>query len=322
MKAAVYKKFGPPEVLEIREVETPRPADNEVLIRIHAATVEKEDPGMRKSPGLNGILKPKRTILGMELSGEIEAVGREVTRFNPGDLVYGNAGMKLGTYAEYICIPEDGALALKPSNLSHREAAALTNGSLTALPFLRDQAELRAGQRILINGASGTVGSAAVQIAKYYGAQVTGVCRTANLEAVKALGADEVIDYTAEDFTRRGGRYDVIFDVAGKTSYARCKSLLNPDGVYLATVPTPSILFHMLRTRLFGSGRKVRFAATGLRSADKKAADLHFLKKIAEEGKLRPRIDRSFRLEEIAEAHRYLESGAKNGTVVIEIAAG
>jgi len=319
MKAVVYKKFGPPEVLELREIEKPQPADNEVLIRIYATTVEKEDPGMRRSRGLNGILKPKRPILGMELAGEIEAIGKIAKKFKPGDQVFGNAGMKLGTYAEYICLPETAALALKPSNLSFTEAAALTNGSLTALPFLRDQAHLQEGQSILINGASGTVGSAAIQIAKYFGAAVTGVCRTRNIEAVKALGADEVIDYTKEDFTRRGCCYDIIFDVAGKTSFSRCRRILNPGGTYLATFPTPAILFHMLLTTAFKGKQKVKFSATGLRAAEKKALDLRFLKQLAEDGRLKPRIDRIFSIEDIAEAHRYVESGKKNGTVVIKM---
>lgn len=202
MKAAVYTKFGPPEVLQITEVETPQPKDNEVLIRIHATTVEKEDPGLRKAPGFNGIFKPKHQILGMELAGEIAAHGSAVTRFEVGDRVFGNTGMGFGAYAEYICLSESGALAKMPQNLSFAEAAASTNGALTAIPFLRDKAQIRIGQSILINGASGTVGSAAVQIAKYYGAHVTGVCSTANIEAVRSFGADEVIDYSHTDFVR------------------------------------------------------------------------------------------------------------------------
>ena len=320
MKAAIYTQFGPPEVLQLTEVGTPQPKENEVLIRIHATTVEKEDPGMRKAPGLNGIFKPKRRILGMELAGEIEAVGSTVTRFEVGDKVFGNTGMGLGAYAEYICLPENGALAKMPPNMAFSEAAACTNGALTAIPFLRDKAQLRTGQSILINGASGTVGTAAVQIAKYYGAVVTGVCSTQNLTAVQALGADEVIDYTQEDFVEKsrtaGQRYDVVFDVAGKSSYRRCVSILQPEGSFLATIPTPAILVHMLWSRFFGRTR-VKFAATGLRAVEKKALDLELLRSVIESGYFHPHIDRSFSLEQIAEAHRHLESGQKNGTVVV-----
>ncbi len=322
MKAAIYTRFGPPEVLQIRELETPQPKGNEVLIRIHATTVEKEDPGMRKTPGLNGIFKPKHRILGMELAGEIEAVGSAVSRFAPGDQVFGNAGLGLGTYAEYICLPEDGALAAKPQNLSYAEAAASTNGALTAIPFLRDKAQIRSGQSILINGASGTVGSAAVQIAKYFGAEVTGVCSTDNMAAVEALGADRVVDYTQEHFVelfqKEGRRFDILFDVAGKTSFRRCLPILQPEGIYLATMPTPAIMVQSLWTRFFGR-RKVKFAATGLRAPAKKAVDLQLLREIADEGRFRPRIDCSFSLEQIADAHRHIESGRKNGTVLITL---
>lgn len=316
MKTIVYERFGPPEVLQLREIEKPVPGDREVLIRIQATTVELEDPMMRRSPGINGIFKPKRSVLGMEFAGVIEVTGRNVAGFRVGDEVYGNTGMKMGTCAEYLCLPEDSALALKPINISYEEAAAITNGSLTALPFLRDKADIQNGQTILINGASGTVGSAALQLAKYYGARVTAVCGTRNVDKVHTLGADRVIDYTKEDFAETGDTWDIIFDVAGKTSYGRCKKLLNRDGIYLATLPTPSILFHMMRSKIFG-GKKVYFSATGLRSPEKKREDLEFIKSIVEEGKLKPNIDRTWPLEEIIHAHRYMEEGRKSGTVVI-----
>ncbi|KAF5416777.1 MAG: Acryloyl-coenzyme A reductase [Candidatus Methanophagaceae archaeon] len=318
MKAIVYTKFGPPEVLQLKELKKPTPKDNEVLIKIYATTVEKEDPGMRRSPGINGILKPKRQILRMELAGVIDSTGKDVKRFKKGDQVYGNTGMSFGACAEYKCMSEDGAIAIKPNNMSFEEAAAVTNGALTALPFLRDKGNIQTGQKILINGASGVVGSAAVQLAEYYGAEVTGVCSTSNLERVKSLGANKVIDYTKEDFTKTSESYDIIFDVAGKTSFSRCKRLLKQNGIYLATVPTPAIIFQMLLTSQI-SRRKVKFMAAGLRKSGKKAKDLLFLKEIIEAGKLKSIIDRKYPLEQIVEAHRYVEKGHKKGNIVISI---
>ncbi len=316
MKAIVYDRFGPPEVLQLREVEKPAPQANEVLIRIFATTVAAEDPGVRKSPGFNGLLKPRNPILGWYLAGEVEAVGNQVKRFSPGDPVYGSAGTRLGTYAEYTCLPEGAALALKPANLSYEEAAAIPNGALTALPFLRDQGQIRSGQRVLINGASGTVGTSAVQFARYFGALVTGVCSTTNLELVRSLGAEHAIDYTQEDFTRGEGTYDIIFDAVGKSSFARCQRLLAPGGVYLTTVPTPESLFQWLWTSLAG-GKKVKFAATGLRPGAKKAKDLDFIRGLVEAGEIKAVIDRRYPLEQMAEAHRYVETGHKKGDVVI-----
>jgi NADPH:quinone reductase-like Zn-dependent oxidoreductase len=318
MKAIIYTKFGKPEVLRLVSIDKPIPKENEVLIRIYATTVEKEDPGMRKSPGINGIFKPKRQILGMEFAGKIEAIGSKVSKFKIGDEVFGNTGMGLGAYAEYKCLSEDGGLALKPNNMSFEEAASLTNGSLTAIPFLRDKGKIKHGDKVLINGASGSVGSAAVQIAKYYGATVTGVCSTKNLELVKSLGADQVIDYTKEDFTKSNEKYDIVFDVVGKTSFSKCKKIMNEEAVYLATVPTPAIIFQMLWTKSFRN-KKVKFIAAGLRSADKKAKDLALLKDIVEEDNVKSVIDRQFLLEQIVDAHKYVEKGGKRGSVVVTI---
>jgi NADPH:quinone reductase-like Zn-dependent oxidoreductase len=314
MKAIVYTKFGPPEVLHLQEVAKPIPKANEVLIKIVATTVVKEDPDMRASPGFNGLLKPRNLILGQELAGEIEAVGNAVTRFRPGDQVFGID--MFGAYAEYKCMPEDGALAIKPANINYEDAASVPNGALTALPFLRDKGEIHSGQNVLIYGASGSVGTAAVQLARYYGAEVTGVCSTANLEWVKSLGADQVIDYTQEDFTKSSKTYDIIFDTIGKRSFSACKGSLTDEGIYLATVPTPVIMLQALWTSKRG-GKKVKFAATGLRPASEKIKDLVFLTELIEAGKVKPVIDRCYPLEQISEAHRYVEAGHKKGNVVI-----
>jgi len=316
MRAIVYTKFGPPEVLHLQEVEKPTPKANEVLIKIHATTVVKEDPDMRASPGFNGLLRPRHPILGQELAGEVEAIGKDVTRFRPGDQVYGMDSF--GAYAEYKCMPEGGALGIKPVNLSYEEAASVPNGALTALPFLRDKGKIQSGQTVLIHGASGSVGAAAVQLARYYGAKVTGVCSTANLEWVKALGADQVIDYTREDFTENGQTYDIIFDTVGKRSFSKCKGSLTDEGVYLAVVPTPAIMLQMLWP-VKSNGKKVKFASTGLRPAREKIKDLVFLTKLIEAGKIKPVIDRCYLLEQIAEAHRYVEKGHKKGNVVITV---
>ena len=316
MKAIVYTKFGPPEVLQLQDVERPTPKDNELLIRIYATTVVKEDPDMRASLGFNGFLKPRNSILGQEFAGEIEAVGKNVTRFQPGDQVYGID--MFGAYAEYKCMPENKALAKKPVAMSYQEAASLPNGALTALPFLRDQGQIQNGQSVLIYGASGSVGTAAVQLAKYFGAQVTGVCSTANVDLVRALGADQVIDYTQEDFTENGKTYHIIFDTVGKCSYAVCKGSLKDNGVYLTTIPTPAILLQMLF--LVRRGKKMKFAATGLRPASEKIKDLVLLTELAEAGQVRAVIDRSYPLKQIVEAHRYVEQGHKKGNVVITVA--
>lgn len=316
MKAMVYTKFGPPEVLQLKVVTKPTPKDNEVLIRIHATTVAKEDPDLRSSRGFNGLLKPRNPILGQELAGEVEAVGKAVTRFKPGDQVFG-IGM-FGAYAEYKCMPEDGALCVKPANMSYEEAASVPNGALTALPFLRDKGNIQRGQTVLIYGASGSVGTAAVQLARYFGAEVTGVCSTANLELVKSLGADQVIDYTRQDFTENGKTYDIIFDTVGKRSFSKCKGSLTDDGVYLTTVPTPQILLQVLWPARH-SGRKSRFLAAGLRPAREKTKDLVFLTELIEAGEFKAVIDRRYPLEQMAEAHRYVAAGHKKGNVLITV---
>jgi len=322
MKAVVYEKYGPPDVLELREVEKPTPKANEVLIRIYATTATKYDCWMRSCTaptgfGLlmriaSGIRKPKKPILGTELAGEIEAAGKDVTLFNKGDQVFGYPGMSMGAYAEYICLPEDGALAIKPANMTYDQAAAVQQGALTALYFLR-KAKIQSGQKILVFGASGGVGLFAVQLARYFGAEVTGVCSTTKLELVKSMGADKVIDYTKEDFTKRGGTYDIIFDTMGKSPFSGSIRSLKKEGIYLFTTYGLTRLFRILWHNQTSSKK----AISGL--LEERAEDLMFLRELIEGGKLKAVIDRIYPLEQAAEAYRYVETGHKRGHVVITV---
>lgn len=322
MKAIVYTQYGPPDVLRLKEVEKPTPKDNEVLIKIHATTVTPSDVLMRSGESvigriILGLRKPREKfrILGTELAGEIESVGKDVKRFRQGDQVYGFRGFGTGAYAEYKCMPEKGSLAMKPANLTYEEATAAVDGASTALFFLRDKGNIQSGQKVLIIGASGCIGSFAVQLARHFGAEVTGVCSTTNVELVKSLGADWVIDYTQEDFTQNGETYDLIFDTAGKSSFSRCKGSLKKNGRYLLTTGNMLANYVLtLWTSMVGSKKFV----FGL-SIEKTEA-LIFLKELIEAGKIKPVIDRCYPLEQIAEAHRYVDTGHKKGNVVITVA--
>lgn len=309
MRAVICTKYGPPEVLQIKEVEKSSPKPNEVLIKIFATTVHIGDTKIRRfEPGLGpikdfffkpimrlivGFTGPRKKILGMELSGEIEAVGKDVTLFKAGDPVFASTEFRFGTYAQYCCIPENGILAIKPANMAHEEAAPVSNGGITALIHLR-KANIRKGQKVLIYGASGSVGTYAIQIAKYFGAEVTAVCSTSNLELVKSLGAEKVIDYTKQDFTQSGETYDVIYDAVGKIEFRKRKKSLSKSGHYLNVM-----------------------AMSG--NIKLKVEDLYALKELCETGKLKTVIDRIYPLEEIVEAHRYVDKGHKKGNVVIKV---
>jgi NADPH:quinone reductase-like Zn-dependent oxidoreductase len=322
VKAIVCTRYGPPEVLQLREVEKPAPKDNEVLIRVHAATVTKGDCELR-SLKLSllwklllrigfGVRAPRKKILGQELAGEIESVGNAVTLFKKGEQVFANTGLHLGAYAEYDCLPEKGLIERKPANMSYEEAAAVPVGGLHALQYLR-KANIQTGQRVLVNGAGGSIGTVAVQLAKYYGAEVTGVDSTGKLDMLRSIGADHVIDYTQEDFTRSGELYDVIFDAVGKSSYSRSIRSLREKGIYLLGNP--------------GLSQMIRAPWTSRRSSRKvvgrmepyRTEDLIFLKELIEAGRIRSVIDRRYPLERTAEAHRYVDTGQKTGNVVITV---
>jgi NADPH:quinone reductase-like Zn-dependent oxidoreductase len=303
MKAVICTKYGPPEVLQIVEIEKPIPKDNEVLVKIHATSVTAGDCRMRSfnvplafwipARLFLGITKPKRSILGMEISGEIVSIGKDVTKFKIGDQVLASTfGENFGGHAEYKCFPEDRFIAIKPSNASYEEAAVIVGGGMTALRCIR-KGNIQSGQKILIYGASGAVGTNAVQIAKTFGAEVTGVCSTANLDLVKSIGADHVIDYTKDDFTQSNILYDVVFDAVGKMSLSQCKAVLKKNGIYI-NVHKDS-----------GDGQKME--------------EFLFIKDLLEKGKIKPVIDREYSLDQIVEAHRYVDQGHKKGNVAIKV---
>jgi NADPH:quinone reductase-like Zn-dependent oxidoreductase len=322
MKAIVCPKYGPPEVLQLKEVEKPVPKNNELLIRVFTVFVGIEDLMQRKGKPyfvrvFVGLTKPKKPILGTEFCGEIEEVGKDVKLFIKGDRVFGVTGASFGCYAEYLCMPETGLLSIKPPVMTNEEAAPVC-GALAAWNLLKAIANIQSGQKVLIYGASGSIGSAAVQIAKVFGAAVTGVCSSSNLEMVKSLGADNVIDNSDEDFTKNGLTYDVILDVSGKPSSLQFKNSLNKRGFYLTNYPTISILFQTFWTSRFNS-KKVVFSATAFKPVSERLVFLKELIKLFNEGKLKTIIDQSFQLEQMTEAHRYIEKGLERGNVVVTI---
>jgi NADPH:quinone reductase-like Zn-dependent oxidoreductase len=322
MKAITYSRFGPPEVLELTEIPKPTPKDNEVLIKVRATTVTAGDWRCRSkivpkgfgliAPLMLGFTKPRKPILGTELSGEIEAVGKGVTKFKVGDQVFAFTGLSMGCHVAYKCFAEDGTLALKPANLSHEEAAGLSFGGTTALGFFK-KAGIKRGDKVLVVGASGGVGTAAVQIAKHFGAEVTGVCSTGNLALVKSLGADKVIDYTKEDFTRNGETYDLIVDCAGTAPFARSKGSLKKGGRLLLVLGSVPDMLGAPWASMTGSKKIIPAAVKWT------AEDLRFLASLAESGAFKPVIDRRYPFEQMVEAHRYVDAGHKKGNVVITL---
>ena len=331
MKAIIYTKYGPPEVLKLQEVEKPNPKDNEVLIRIHSTSVNYGDLVARNfkhvSPGefnmpmifwffariAFGIRKPRKKILGNEFSGIIEEVGKDVTLFKKNDQIFGYSSQGMGAYAEYISLKEKGILAQKPSNMSFEEAAVIPMGSIMALNFLK-KANIQSGQKILVIGASGSIGSAIVQLAKnHYNTEVTGICSTHRLNFVKSLGADNVIDYTKEDFTENDEKYDIIFDVLGRGNYSKAKNSLQQNGRYIFVSFKMRQLGQMLRTKLFGNKKVI------CTFSPERVEDLREIKELVEEGKIKAIIDKRFKFEQMAEAHEYIESGHKKGHIVITL---
>ena len=322
MKAIVYKRYGPPDVLELKQITKPIPKENEILVKVKATTVTVADIRSRSFTVPSsvwlparialGLRKPRKEILGMELAGEVELVGKNVKRFKVGDQVFAATLTDYGAYAEYKCLREDGPVGIKPSNITYGEAAAIPIGARTALYFLR-KAGIKSGQTVLVYGASGSVGSYAVQIAKYLGATVTGVCSTANVELVKSLGADKVIDYTAEDFSKTDETYDVIFEAVNKSSLSACLKILKTNGTYInVTEPLPNL--QMLWTKLTSSKKLILS-----QNSPETSEALTYLKELVEMGKLKVVIDKSYSLEEVVEAHRYVEKGHKKGNVVINL---
>ena len=324
MRAVVYDRYGPPDVLRLEDVERPVPKEDEVLVRIHATTVNRLDTATREANRRSGLAislmgrlvlglrRPRQRILGTEFAGEVEAVGAAVSAFAVGDRVFGNSGLRFGAHAEYIAMPVSARMARMPAGMSFEEAAPITDGALNALTCLK-QADLRKGRSVLVYGASGAIGTAGVQLARAFGADVTAVCNTKNLELVRSLGADRVIDYTQEDFTKNGQTYDVILDAVGKLSFRRCRRSLQPNGIYLPTDGFANLMWALVTSR--SQGKKVLFQIPPRQTKE----DVLFLKELIETGRYRPVIDRRYRLEDVIEAARYVETEQKTGNVVLTV---
>lgn len=324
MKIIKYYQYGSPKVLKVEESKTPKPKDDEILLKIHASSVTTTEAYFRKGePYVTrlfiGMTKPKINTLGEELSGEVVEIGKKITSFKVGDLVFGTAGPNFGANAEYFIVKESGAIAKKPEGISHTDSAASVDGFLTSMPFLRDAGNIKKGDDVLIYGASGSLGTAAVQIAKYYQAKVTAVCSGKNAELVKNLGADKVIDYTQEDFTKREEKYDIIFDTVGKINFGKSKKSLKERGIFLEAGINMTLLPNVLWTKLFGK-KKLKIVATGLRPPAERVKDLNILRELMESKKILPVIDKTYDFDNIQEAHAYVDTGHKRGNVALKVA--
>ena len=323
MKAVVFTKYGSPDVIQLKEIEKPIPNENEVLVKVHASSVTTADSMIRQGNPCYGrlflgISKHKKPIAGTGFAGVIEAIGKSVKQFKVGESVFGETGMGFSANAEYLCIPEEGVITTLIRNMSYEEVTPICDGALTSYAFLKDIGKLKSGQSILINGASGSLGTAAIQIAKHFGAEVTGVCSTANVEMVKSLGAETVIDYMEQDFTNLGKTYDIIYDAVGKNSFSNCQNSLKESGVYLSPVLSLPLLLQMIWTSKFGN-KKAKFSATGLRPVSELRKLLTELKELFEAGIIKSTIDKRYSLAEAAKAHRYIDTGRKKGNVVINL---
>lgn len=321
MKAIITTKYGSPKVLQLQEIPKPIPKENEILVKVKAASVTKADTMMRRGKPwygriFIGLTKPKYPIAGTGFSGTIEAVGDKVQRFQLGDDVFGESVLGAGSNAEYLCISEDGLVEVKPENVGHEELASMCDGPLTSWNYLKEMANVKSGQKVLVNGASGSLGTAAVQLAKYLGAEVTAVCSFGNFDLVRSLGADHVLDHTRIDFTKTGDSYDIIFDTVGKSPFPECKKVLRGNGIYLSPVLSMSLLFQMLWTSKFGR-KKAMFSATGLLAVPKLRTMLIELTNLLELGKLKMVLDKRYSLHEVGKAHSYVDTGRKKGNVVV-----
>ena len=323
MKAIVSTGYGSPDVLQFQEVANPTPKDNEVLIKVHAASITRAGTMMRTGKPyigrfFTGLSKPKNSIPGTGFAGTIKFIGKDVNQYKVGDKVFGESIKTFGAQAEYLCLPEDSVMTKLPNNYTFEEAAPICDGALTSFNFLKNIAQIKPGQKVLINGASGSLGTSAIQLAKYYGAEVTGICSTSNIELVKSLGADYIIDYTKQNFTTKDITYDIIYDTIGLLSFSECKKSLTKNGVYVSPVLKMPLLFQMLWTSKL-SRKKAKFAATGLSPIPELKIMLEDLKKIMKSGDLKSIIDKRYSFEQIADAHRYIDEGHKKGNVVLSI---
>lgn len=323
MKAILVTKYGGPEVLKLKEVPIPSKKENEILIKIHAAAVNNTDPVFRKgkpfiSRIFTGLTRPKHAIPGDVFAGKIVEIGNKVTNFKIGDKIYGYTTNALGAHAEYICLPDNSPIAIIPDNISYKEAAGIVDGGHTALVFLRDKGEINYNKKVLIYGASGSIGTAAIQLSIHFNAEVSGVCSGSNIKLIKSLGVKNAIDYTKTDFTQENKKYDIIFDTVAKKSFSQCKNVLTENGIYLTTFPSLSILLKgLFQTK--GKGKRAFFVATGMKPAKEKAENLQYISELLKDQKIKAVISKSYSMDDIAKAHKYVETGHKVGNAIINV---